>query len=429
MENRTDSKKINLGFILRLFIPFAFGFFISALYRSVLNVLAPQLVTEFSLTAADLGLMGSTYFIVFAVAQYPLGVCLDRFGARRTLSFMILFAALGAFLFSQATTMNHLMIGRGLVGLGVAGALMAALKSYSEWLPIGKLPLINSCQACAGGIGAMVATKPVQLALAFTDWRGVFLFLTGLTVLCSLLIYFMVPKKAQEGNTAEPIGKQLLGTLKIASTAEFWQLAPAATFAQASFLAINSLWVGPWLKDVAGLPSASAATQLLFIAGGIAVGYFLNGFLADKLEVYGVKPALVCWVGMACFTLTLTFIALAGATAGLASWIMMLIFGPFSILAYAIYTETFDKNLTGRVITLYNCLVFLVSFVLQWLTGVIINLYPMVGKNFNPEGYKMAFLMIAALNAVSLVWMLAYKKGHLKYFEKRPVFNRVEMTR
>ena len=66
-----------------VFLPFAGGYFLSYLFRSINAVIAPQLTAEVGLTAADLGLLTSCYFLAFASFQLPLGVLLDRYGPRR----------------------------------------------------------------------------------------------------------------------------------------------------------------------------------------------------------------------------------------------------------------------------------------------------------------------------------------------------------
>lgn len=49
---------------LRLFLPFAFGYFLSYLYRTVNGVAGPLLSHELGLADADLGLLTSTYFFL-----------------------------------------------------------------------------------------------------------------------------------------------------------------------------------------------------------------------------------------------------------------------------------------------------------------------------------------------------------------------------
>ena len=178
---------------LRVFAPFAFGYFLSYTYRVVNATIAGDLANEMALTAGDLGLLTSTYFLTFAAFQIPLGMLLDRFGARRTESILLLFAAAGAFVFAFAPNVPMLILGRALIGLGVSACLMGAFKAFVQWFPGERLPLINGFQMAVGALGAMTATTPVEIALGFMDWRGVFLVLGALTLLCAAVLFAVVP--------------------------------------------------------------------------------------------------------------------------------------------------------------------------------------------------------------------------------------------
>ena len=135
--------------LTRVFVPFAMGYFLSYLMRVVNPVIAPDLVRDLGLTAADLGLLTSANFLAFAVAQLPLGILLDRFGPRRTEAVLLLFAALGAFLFSIAGSAPDLIAGRALIGLGTSACLMAAFKAYVMWFSGERIPFINGLQMAA----------------------------------------------------------------------------------------------------------------------------------------------------------------------------------------------------------------------------------------------------------------------------------------
>ena len=177
--------------ITRVFVPFALGYFLSYLVRVVNAVIAPDLVVELGLTAADLGLLTSANFLAFAAAQLPLGILLDRFGPRRTEASLLLFAAAGAFLFATAKTLPGLIIGRALIGFGTSACLMAAFKAYIMWVPGKRIPLINGLQMTAGGLGAVTGTVPVEWALTVTDWRGLFISFGWIAAVLSLMLYLI----------------------------------------------------------------------------------------------------------------------------------------------------------------------------------------------------------------------------------------------
>ena len=83
--------------LLRVFIPFALGYFLSYVFRTVNAVIAPDLVRDIRVDPASLSLLTSAYFLSFAAFQLPLGVLLDRYGPRRVEATLLLFAAAGAF--------------------------------------------------------------------------------------------------------------------------------------------------------------------------------------------------------------------------------------------------------------------------------------------------------------------------------------------
>ena len=113
---------------LRVFIPYALGYYLSYVFRTINAVIAPDLVTDINLSAAGLGLLTSAYFLSFAACQLPLGVMLDRIGPKKTEAVLLLLAAVGSAWFAIAETETELICARALIGMGVSACLMASLR-------------------------------------------------------------------------------------------------------------------------------------------------------------------------------------------------------------------------------------------------------------------------------------------------------------
>lgn len=124
-----EAKHSFLYLFLTIFIPFGLGHFVSYLFRTVNALIYVDLEQELHLPASSLGLLTGVYFLTFAAAQIPLGVMLDRYGPRSVQAPMLLFAVVGSLIFSVSHSELGLIIGRGLIGLGVAGSLMSAIKA------------------------------------------------------------------------------------------------------------------------------------------------------------------------------------------------------------------------------------------------------------------------------------------------------------
>jgi predicted MFS family arabinose efflux permease len=392
--------------LMRIFFPFALGYFISYVYRMVNAVLAPNLTADLGLDPAALGLLTSAYFLAFAAFQLPLGVLLDRYGPRRVEAVLLVFAALGAFIFSQAESLAALIVGRALIGLGVSACLMAAFKAFTQWLSPDRLPFANGVQMVSGGMGALFATTPVEAALQVVDWRGVFAGLSALTLLAAAVIFFIVPR-SHEKPSGESLREQVQGVVTIYTNASFWRIAPLAILAQSAFLAIPGLWAGPWLRDMAGLDRDGVAFTLLVLSVAMIVGYFFYGLLTERLTRRGIPPLTVVIWAMGAFMGVQALLLWDAALPPALTWFLFGFGGTACILPYAILSQTFPQKLAGRANTALNMPCFLSAFFAQWAIGAIIGLWPETAAGgYDPAGYRAGFGIILLLQLLAAGWFL-----------------------
>jgi len=393
--------------LARVLLPFALGYFLSYLYRVVNAVIGADLARDLGVDAAALGLLTSAYFLCFAAFQIPLGVLLDRYGPRRVESALLLVAAAGAVVFALAPSVPMLVVGRGLIGFGVSACLMGAIKANVQWLPPERLPLANGFIIAWGGLGALTATVPVEAALGVTDWRGVFLGLAAVTLAIAAAIFLVVPD-APGRPAGESWGAAFRDALRIFVQPQFLRVVPLSTLTQASFLAYNGLWAAPWLRDIAGLDRPGVAAVLAFGAAGILCGNLAMGFAADRLGRRGVTTLTVAVGG------SIVYMALQGALIlGLPApnalmWFLFAVFGSGISLYYAALSQAFDRRLAGRVNTAANMMVFAASFLLQWLIGEVLALWPAeAGGGIPAEAHTTVMAGILALEVLSLLWLWA----------------------
>ena len=391
-----------------MFLPFAAGYCLSYAVRNVNAVIAPDLTASIGLTAASLGLLTSAYFLAFAAFQLPLGLLLDRFGPRRVESALLLFAAFGALLFSTGDSVVQLVVARAFIGLGVSACLMASFKAFVMWLPSERLPLVNGCIMAAGGLGALLATAPVQSLLGVVDWRFIFLIIAALAVVFSAAIFFVVPVHPEEQTgSAETTGTQIRGTVGIFKSAVFWRIAPLATASQATFLSIQGLWAGPWLKDVAAFSREQVAEHLALIPISMICGFLVMGFVSDRLARRGVRTLSVAAAGMLLFILAQLMLVTAPDLSPAVLWCAFGFSGTSGILAYAVLSQSFPKALAGRANTALNVLAFTGAFAAQWGLGVMIGLSPgEVAGYYAPEAYHRAFAVALVLQVLGFVWLV-----------------------
>lgn len=389
----------------RLFIPFGLGYFISVLLGSANTIMSPILVETFSLSPANLGFMTSIYLIFFGMAQFPLGVLLDRYGARRTLAPFMLFAVAGAVVFALSQNVGHLIISRALTGIGLSGCLMAAFKAYSEWLPAERLPLVYSLECLTGGIGGVVATKPIGFAISLISWRVVFIILGALTLLTSLSIWFLTPKDGDtQSNKKISLSKQFAQMLSFLMDSRFWFIAPLVITGQSVMFAYLYLWVGPWLRDVALMGDAETGTYMMYAFIGAAAGYFLNGILADLFK----RKGWLSWEKMYFYsgillTAVLGFITFENGRYSAPLWGIVMFLSTMTMISFPLMRKLYASNEVGRVLSLLNFTIFFMSFVFQWFIGIVLDFYPVIDGRFSAKGYQLSLAVIVVLNVAAVI--------------------------
>lgn len=396
-----------VSILLRVLLPFALAHFVSYLYRTVNAVVYPALAQDLGLAASSIGLLTSVYLLTFAMAQLPIGVALDRFGPRKVQVPMLIVAALGALLFANANDFTTLVVARGLIGLGVAGSLMAAIKASSQWFPVERLPLCTSLLLSVGGMGAMASTVPMHAAMQYIGWREAFIGLGVGTLLVSALIFFVVPERGtkQQTSLAEMAG----AVRQLYQSWSFWRLALYSIFAHATYMAMQGLWMGPWLRDVGHLNQSQASHVLLAGTVAMVCGSLAFGWATDALRKFGIKPIFVCGAGICLFVL---FQLLMVCDAPITPWIIAVgfsFFGTSTTMNYAIVAQSVPKNLTGRVSTSFNLVVFLLAFVVQWGMGGVLNSWVPTAGIYPKEAYQVTLGMILALQIPGLLLWLSFK--------------------
>lgn len=387
---------------LRVFAPFAAGYYLSYLLRNVNAVIAPELTREMALSAADLGLLTSAYLLTFGAFQLPLGLLLDRYGPRKVEAGLLIIAALGALAFSWSGSLPGLAGGRALIGLGVSACLMASFKAFSLWFPAERLASLNAAVMAAGGLGALTATVPIGWALPVFGWRGIFVVAAALAVVVAGLI-FSTPEKPASGSR-ETFAEQLAALGGIFRSRVFWRFAPQTAAVVGGFMALQGLWAVPWLMQVDGYSRDAAAFHLLLTSGAMLIGFLSIAAFVVRLKHMGIEPETILKAGMGLGLAVMLLILLGIGPSHLLWFALGLVFSVGN-LSYALLAAHFPRELSGRVNTALNLGAFIGAFGIQWGIGALVDL---LGANGMPtaEAYRWAFGLLVAAQAATYGWFL-----------------------
>jgi predicted MFS family arabinose efflux permease len=390
-----------------IFLCFASGYFLSFALRQINAVLAQPMMTEFGLTNAQLGSLSSAYFVSFALMQLPLGLWLDRFGSRKTHSLLLLFAVAGCVLHALATGYWQLWIGRALIGAGVSGALMAALRAFRHLYPADKQQPLAAWMLAFGSMGALSTTLPVQLALPVFGWRGVFWIAAVCLLMSAIAIFVLLPK-----NEATSHGEKFSSYREIFAEPYLWRFGVLSIVVHGSFVSLQSLWMGPWLVKVVGVTPTQAAQVLFAYTAVLMVGFLLLAKVSAKLADAKVLKT-VCFSSGLAITCLLLIALLPGKVWWL--WFGFAIAGLAFTMIQTHVAMQFSDEQSGRALAAYNLLIFVGAFCTQWLFGVLIDYLKIMYSE--PDSFRGALVVSVAMQfaalAVTVLWRVQQPKIRL----------------
>lgn len=385
---------------------------IAYFYRTSGAVIALDLARDLSLSARQLGNMAAVLFYGFALTQLPLGPLLDRFGARRTIFLLGLVTAAGAWLFARASGYGGVLAGRALIGIGTSCVLMGSLKIYTRWFSPRQFAALSGVQVALGNTGNLLATAPLGWLAGSIGWRTTFAGFGVLSALAALLVLLLV-RDAPQGSPAPPRHPLGDGWRQLAGRLDFWRLAGLAFFWYGSYMAIQGLWGGPYLREVLGLDRSGAARLLLMIALGYIVGCPLAGRLSDRVLRSRKKLLLIGQAGLlVCLGMFLGPLENLPAVLRPALFFLFGLCGSSGPVLFAQIKELFPQRMAATAMTAVNFFVMLGAALTQQGMGRVLTAVQQ-GGGAPAVAFRIAFAVPFA--GLLLAWL-----GYLRCRDSHP---------
>jgi predicted MFS family arabinose efflux permease len=327
------------------------------------------------------------------------------------------FAIIGALIFAFADQFVTLVIGRVCIGIGVSACLMSAFSGFRTWFPSQQQPQLASAMLVFGTFGALMTSWPVHEVLPFIGWRGVFVVMAGLSALAILILYIGLPIKTKiyVGSKVDEIGANEKVNLSwksyqpILTNAFFWRILPLGIFCYGGFIAIQTLWFGPWLIQVMGY-SATTAAQILFGFNAVLLcAYLLNAWILPKLAGIGIDTMrYMTWMVGA--SIVLQACAFYWRSPWVWAWWYLVAIACVSyVLAQSLIVTYFPKAYSGRVSTTYNLSLFIGAFIVQWGIGYLVDLGIAAGWS-QTSAFDVALGVFLIAQAIAFAWFLLSPK-------------------
>jgi predicted MFS family arabinose efflux permease len=369
------------------------------------GVMANALAAQRGLDAADIGTVMGAMFLASALVQVPFGLMFDRFGPRRTAAWTSMVAVLGMLLFAWTEAVAPMTAGRFLIGIGHGGVVTSVYLLAMTWAPPERVATVSAMViGIAGGFGGLLATAPLAMALQSYGFAVTFSGLAAAIGVLTLVIWISVADapddRQSETRPRETLVESLIGLLEVIRDRRLWPIFAMGSCFTAPFMTVSGLWAGPYLRDVHGLSETAAGGVLLALVLGLNAGTLAYGPL-DRIFA-SRKRVVACGVA---FNLVL----LAGLTAAPAMplWLaapILVIYStvtPFFVVLAAQCREFVPRHRVGRAITFFSMLGVGNIFVMQTLSGLIVDGVAASG-GAPADAYRLVFGFVAAVLATAL---------------------------
>lgn len=401
------SKVLNYRWVclLTLWLVYFFVYF----DRVAPAVVAPELMKTFNISAASMGLLSAAYFYPYAAMQIPSGILADFMGPRLSVTIFFIVAGIGTAMFGIAQSYEWALVGRVMMGIGVAVVYIPIMKIQAQWFRPYEFSTLTGVLLTVGNIGALGAAAPLAAFVGMTGWREAFYYLGGITILLAVLTYAFVRNKPQDMglpslnevdgvvvSAAVQAADDAIGfkeALKISITN--WNFRWLAIYAFAVYgpmMGFQGLWAVPYMMDIMNFTKQEAANVISWWAIGMIVGCPLWGIISDRIMQSRKKVVII---GASIYTLGWLYIAMspAGWSAASMSVFCFLMggFGGAYITNYAHISERLPRKVVGTAIGVFNLFYFVGGAFYQQYMGRLLDGFGKVAGKFPLEAYASTF--------------------------------------
>lgn len=339
-------------------------------------VLTNDLIDRFNVHAAAIGNMSANYFYVYALLQIPTGVLMDRFGAKKLLSFGSVVCGIGTLLFGVAHTFGLIDLGRLLQGVGSSFAFIGMIYICSHWFEASKLALLIGLGDSLGKLGAVAGAGPLSDLIKVFHFQHVMLWIGIGGIFLGLIILLLIKEdKKKISHKLDPIKKLHLGhhLKSLCMQRQHWINLFVTSVFSITMACFGGLWGVPFIQLAYHVSEEVASYAMSTFFLGCIIGGPIIGHLSDAFRKRAYFLTF-CGITAALFLSILIYTPYFSIY-----WVFILLFAIGLLysaqnLGYCISLEQNPAILQGTAVGMINFTVFLLGAISQPFVGLLLDL-------------------------------------------------------
>lgn len=395
------------------------AYIVAVLQRTSLGVAGIEAADRFGASASLLAMFAVLQLLVYAALQVPVGVLLDRYGARRLILVGAVTMGLGQTLLAVSTSLPGAVTARVLVGAGDAMTFVCVLRLVITWFPPPRIPVMTQVTGLTGQLGQVLSAVPLAYLLANVGWTPTYLTAAAASALVFVLVLAFL-RDAPPG-VAPP--RSALGAARVRAQLVSAYRHPGTRLGlwthftvQFSGTAFALLWGFPFLVSGQGRSAGEASVLLtLFVLVAMAFAPMLGHLVA-------IHPLRRSWLVLAILAATVGAWTLVLGWPGRAPlWVLVLLVvalslgGPASMIGFD-FARTFNPPARlGSATGIVNVGGFIASLVTILAVGVVLDLSGAGGgvgraASYDLDAFKLAWSVQYVIWAVGLVGIVRTRR-------------------
>ena len=389
-------------------------YILAVFHRTSLGVAGLIAAERFHISSAQLATFTMVQLLVYAAMQIPVGVMLDRVGAKKLLVTGVVLMTGGQFAFAFATTFGAGVAARVFVGMGDAMIFISLIQVVALWFPPARTAMVTQMTGVVGQIGAVAATAPLSAALHSVGWTRSFAGAASVGIVLGIVLIVVVRDSPYQNHHRDELKMRAVGrALKLAWAEPGTRLGLWSHFTvQFGATVFALLWGFPFLVSGQGLTPAAASGLLIVMTVTAIVTSPLVGAFVTRWPYS--RSTLVLWIVVAIMAVWAVVLLWPGRAP---LWLLVVLVvvlavgGPGSMVGFDLARTFNPPTRLGSASGIVNVGGFVASLSTVALIGIVLDVVSPGGPaTYTVDSFRVAMSVQYIVWVIGLIQILRFRR-------------------